>query len=225
MTEFCAAQIKAARALLDWSQEDLAKHTRLSITTIRTLELGHRPRQRTLQQLFGTIEDAGVEITEDGVRRRHEAIKVFRGERSCDDLFAQIGAVASAHHGDVLAYLGSEDFLFRRSGPTYTSNLHRLEALGDQLSLKCLVADTIALGSAQPFQYQSVPKWTLRPGVYFVYGDRHSTMWITARMEFCAVEFAVPVHALAMREDFASLWDIALSLKRHRLRKPRRGHD
>jgi len=43
-----ARQIKAARALLDWSQENLASASGLSIATIRKIESGHiSPRDKT----------------------------------------------------------------------------------------------------------------------------------------------------------------------------------
>ncbi len=213
MADFCAPRIKAARALLNWSQEDLAHHTKLSVTTIRMLELGHRPRHETLQRVYRSIDDAGVEISEDGVRRRREAIKVFRGARSCDDFFAHLGNIASAHQGDVVAYIGSEQFLLPPSGAHYKSNLHRLEVLADALNVKCLLSDAINLPSAPSFQHQFVPRWTVRPGVLIVYGNRYSTMWVTECMEFCIVEFAVPLHALALREDFVALWENTAAMK------------
>lgn len=40
---FTSCQLKTARALSDWSQNDLARATNLSLATIRKLELGHRP--------------------------------------------------------------------------------------------------------------------------------------------------------------------------------------
>lgn len=46
-----ARQIKAARALLDWSQEDLAIRAALSIATIRKIESGAlSPRDKTMGQ-------------------------------------------------------------------------------------------------------------------------------------------------------------------------------
>jgi transcriptional regulator with XRE-family HTH domain len=47
-----ARQIKAARALLDWSQEDLANTSGLSIATIRKIESGHiSPRGKTINSI------------------------------------------------------------------------------------------------------------------------------------------------------------------------------
>ena len=65
-----ARQIKAARALLDWSQDDLASHSGLSVNTIRKMELGHiSPRGKTSHAIRHAFEDNGLEFLEpDGGR-------------------------------------------------------------------------------------------------------------------------------------------------------------
>lgn len=82
-----ASQIKAGRALLNWSQEDLAAATRLSIATIRKMELGHiSPRLSTTKVLRETMEHAGVDFLEsDGVRRHQENVTLFEGASSVSD--------------------------------------------------------------------------------------------------------------------------------------------
>lgn len=58
-----ARQIKAARAILNWSQQDLAQSTGLSITTIRKLEMGFiSPRNTTTNVIRQAIEGAGIEF-------------------------------------------------------------------------------------------------------------------------------------------------------------------
>jgi predicted transcriptional regulator len=74
-------QIKAARALLSWSQADLADHSAISEPTIARLEavdgeLGGR--EETTQKLCAAIETAGVEFIDGngggpGVRLRKPA--------------------------------------------------------------------------------------------------------------------------------------------------------
>jgi transcriptional regulator with XRE-family HTH domain len=63
-------QIKAARALLDWSQEELAAAAQLSIPTIKRLEAGDGPlggRSETGDKIRKALQVAGVEfIAENG---------------------------------------------------------------------------------------------------------------------------------------------------------------
>ncbi|MDD3182460.1 MAG: helix-turn-helix transcriptional regulator, partial [Alphaproteobacteria bacterium] len=49
-----ATQVKAARAILGWSQEDLACRSGVGITTIRQFENGYEPRRNTAMSLQDT---------------------------------------------------------------------------------------------------------------------------------------------------------------------------
>jgi predicted transcriptional regulator len=63
-------QIKAARALLGWSQDDLAKKAGISVPTIKRLEAAEGDiggRAETGAALVAALEKAGVEfIAENG---------------------------------------------------------------------------------------------------------------------------------------------------------------
>lgn len=57
------SQLRAARALLDWTQDDLAAKSGVAAQTIRLFEAGNRqPYRQTLDQLQATLEDAGIEF-------------------------------------------------------------------------------------------------------------------------------------------------------------------
>ncbi|MCA1437652.1 helix-turn-helix transcriptional regulator [Bradyrhizobium sp. BRP20] len=59
-------QCRAARGLLDWSQQDLADRARIGIVTVRQLEAGiHEPRRSTLQVVRMAFEAAGVQFIEE----------------------------------------------------------------------------------------------------------------------------------------------------------------
>jgi len=69
-------QCRAARALLDWSQQQLADRANVGIVTIRQLEAGvHEPRRATLDVVRRALEAGGVEFIDEngggpGVRLR-----------------------------------------------------------------------------------------------------------------------------------------------------------
>jgi transcriptional regulator with XRE-family HTH domain len=70
------AQCRAARGLLDWSQQDLAGQAGIGIVTVRQVEAGStKPRRATLIVLKQAFESAGVEFIDEngggpGVRLR-----------------------------------------------------------------------------------------------------------------------------------------------------------
>lgn len=58
-----AAQVRAARALLDWSQKDLAAKSKLSVPTIKRMEGAMGPERSTdanVEAVRRALEGAGV---------------------------------------------------------------------------------------------------------------------------------------------------------------------
>jgi transcriptional regulator with XRE-family HTH domain len=71
------AQCRAARALLNWSQEDLVRASGITKKTIADFERGATsPRLQTLAQIRAAFEAAGIEFLDGeapGVRARRKA--------------------------------------------------------------------------------------------------------------------------------------------------------
>ncbi len=71
-----APQCRAARALLGWTQDQLASASRVGLATLRVFEAGgSQPRNATLTVLRQALESAGVQFIEQngggpGVRLR-----------------------------------------------------------------------------------------------------------------------------------------------------------
>lgn len=62
-------QSRAARGWLGWSQDDLAKRARVSLSTVRDFEKGrHAPIEATLNAMRTAIEKAGIRLvfSDDG---------------------------------------------------------------------------------------------------------------------------------------------------------------
>jgi predicted transcriptional regulator len=70
------AQCRAARGLLAWSQQDLARAAGIGVVTVHQLEAGtSAPRRATLEVIKRAFENAGVEFIDEngggpGVRLR-----------------------------------------------------------------------------------------------------------------------------------------------------------
>jgi transcriptional regulator with XRE-family HTH domain len=59
-------QCRAARALLDWNQEVLAKKAAISVTTLRNYERGASvPVPNNLSALVAALQAAGIEFLND----------------------------------------------------------------------------------------------------------------------------------------------------------------
>lgn len=62
-------QVRAARALLNWSRPQLAKHVGVSLSTILRVEAG-TARPVTLRAVQAVLENNGVEFVPGGARLR-----------------------------------------------------------------------------------------------------------------------------------------------------------
>ena len=63
-----SSQIRAARALLRWSAEDLSRHSAVSLRTIRRAELAEQQTTMTAANDLAVrhaLESAGVEFTDE----------------------------------------------------------------------------------------------------------------------------------------------------------------
>jgi transcriptional regulator with XRE-family HTH domain len=71
-----SAQCRAARGLLDWTQQELADKAGIGIVTVRQVEAGlSKPRRATLEVIKRAMEAAGIEFIDGngggpGVRLR-----------------------------------------------------------------------------------------------------------------------------------------------------------
>ena len=68
MTLSCPEQSKAARALLRWSQADLAEKSGVSEATVKKIERGTSPLRLTLASVTSlslTLSNAGIEFLND----------------------------------------------------------------------------------------------------------------------------------------------------------------
>ena len=80
------AQVRAARALLAWSQQDLARNAQVGASTVADFERGQRtPVPNNADAMRSALEDAGVKFMAGGavLRRAYQALRdLLRVRRS-----------------------------------------------------------------------------------------------------------------------------------------------
>lgn len=65
-------QLRAARGLLDWSRNDLARVAKISPETVKNIEAGtFKPNPQTAAAVIDALKVSGIVLTEDeGVRKQ-----------------------------------------------------------------------------------------------------------------------------------------------------------
>jgi transcriptional regulator with XRE-family HTH domain len=104
-------QIAAARALAEFTLDDLAKRSGVSRSTIVKIEAGNvEPRSGTLADIVNAFAEAdkGVEFTEGGVRWKDDTVKVLEGEDAYLEMLDDVYKTLHKDGGEVL-WLCSND--------------------------------------------------------------------------------------------------------------------
>lgn len=205
-------QIKAARALLGWTQSDLANKVGLSLKALNAIEqMSAMPRASTLAAIETALRESGVAFLEkDGVQMAGEALAVTKLEGP---------EMMRLLTDDVLDVMAHD----KRLKLTLTPDLRVFE-LGDGLQRgrydaaqqainfkeKILVPDTsIGLQDTAHISYRKLPPDVIGTLTFIIYGDRHAV--VLPEQGECLITRSSTL-CDAYRAQFEFLWSIAKPL-------------
>ena len=166
-------QIRAGRALLDWSQSDLADRAGLSVTGIARLENGtHKPNQSTLDKIHTAFTSAGLEFIDDGVRRARERLITFHGEDAYRTLMDDIYDTLKNNDQKEVRLINVKEFESEKDpNLKYTmKQIDRLQELGVQEFV--LAEEGMSQFLSSEGTYRWIPDEYLRPYAIYIYGTR-----------------------------------------------------
>ncbi len=169
-------QIRAARALLGWSQSDLAKIAGLSQTGIARIENGtNHPNSQTLTKIESAFEDNNIEfIDNSGVRKRTGDVKTYRGSQGFTSFMNDIYSVAKERGGEITLHNARPSNWIKWLGEDWF-NLHanRMKELGDKISFKITAEEgTTNLISSKFAEYRWFPKDLFNQQSIYAYGNK-----------------------------------------------------
>lgn len=124
-----ADQIRAARALKNWSQTDLAERTGLAVPTIANIELGKQsPGKNTIEKIVATFEVAGIEfLGERGVQKRQQNTQVFRGSKELRKFYDVIYETVRTNSDEILVgNVDERDFVQHMDSATLELHVDRM---------------------------------------------------------------------------------------------------
>ena len=215
MSAISSIQIKAARAMLDWSQYDLASATGLSDTTIGNLESGQMsPRSSTASVIRRVLENAGLEFIEpEGVRMRRDDVMLYDGADSCDQLFDDILHTIKAKGGEVVSIFRSPREVELFCDNAAINNFRQLKQVSDITVVKHLVSDSFEPPDEVPtMQFRMAPKQSLGTASFISYGNKCALIMLDDKASFKFVVFSLIGIVQDYRGHFYSLWNNALPL-------------
>lgn len=207
-------QIKAARALLNWKQSDLAKASGLSLPSVNNIERAiASPRVDTMTSLQKSLENAGIEfIGEKGVSIRTEIFEFsnFEGDGFLTKLYDDIFSCMKGPD-DCSDMCGIDERKFSEYGGTDILRYFEYQQktkFKERILIK--KGDTFLL--APPSTYRWISAELIGTIPYFVYKDRFvMLMWEQKR----AVVIRNQSIADTFRKQFDFLWALGEDLPPH----------
>jgi transcriptional regulator with XRE-family HTH domain len=201
-------QIRAARALLNWSQPDLARASGLATSSIKNIESeAGIARKETLDAIFEAFDRNGVEfLAASGVRLKSHIVTVHDDRLATTELLDDIyNHVQTAAAREVLITGLDEGFSIETDGQHLLHrHVARLTAAGIRERILVCEGDTRFLNS--PESYRWLPRdYFSRNAPIYVYGDRVAIHSGSLRRRTVILEHR-PL-AQHLRMQFMLLWD------------------
>lgn len=170
-----APQLRAARALLNWSRGDLSRESGISEQTIHRFENGsHGTAKTSLQKIVKVLETAGVQFLEgNGVKFKINNIEVFEGPQRFDEFFEFIFEHLKDYGGDVC--VGSADerlyIKYRKNPELHRMRMRKLMKMR-KISYRILTleGDYHLTGSTYA-KYRWIPKDSFAPTSFYAFGE------------------------------------------------------
>lgn len=169
-------QIRAARALIGWSQGELAEHSGLSQTGIARIENGtNQPNSSTIAKITAAFDAADVEfIGETGVKKRTGEVRTLRGQEGFREFMDDVYNVAKTVGGDIILHSANPQNWHKWMGiDAYNNHAKRMAELGDKISVKITVEEGNVNFIASSFaQYRWFTKDIFEEQSFYSYGDK-----------------------------------------------------
>lgn len=168
-------QVRAARALLDWSLADLSERSGIGGQAISKFENGETdPLAKTVQKLQAVLEDAGIEFMDnDGLRRKAGDVTVYRGHEGFTQFRKDVLNTAKAGPLDICVSNVDERNFSRWGGADMNAKYREEMSKIDTVTCRIIVQEGdrnfVASGFAE-YRWASAGDFGDVP--FYIYGDK-----------------------------------------------------
>ena len=173
-------QIRAARALLGWSQHDLAGKAGLSQTGVARIENGtNKPNSKTLEKIEQSFDGADIEfLGNSGVQKRGIQSRRYTGEQGFKEYMDRIYQTARDVGGEICTFNAATGFFKKLLGDDwYEKHAERMLSVKDNYNFRLIVGEDSSEFLASGFgEYRTFPNDMLPEQKIYMYGDYISFM-------------------------------------------------
>lgn len=209
------AQIRGARGLLNWSQNDLSERTGISTTSIGSIENGLSiPRESSLAAIVKAFENAGIEfLPNDGVKKRSSEIRIFQGRQGFWEFYQDIYNTLSAKPGEVVvSNVDERQFEKWLGADNLKVHVERMRGI-QNVSYKILIkeGDHYYLATPDYSEYRWMPKDLFASIPFYVYANKLAILLFGEEPTVIVLNY--PSVAEAYKSQFNAIWNISQAPK------------
>ncbi len=209
MNKIAPSQLRAARALLNWSRADLSKLSGISEPTIHRFENGANvPEARTAKKMFEVFDSHGVEFCDhQGVRFKPSNIDIYDGRERFDDFYDFLYEHLKEYGGDVCLSI-YEDAILPRLRKDPEVHRKRMKKLHDQKKITFRILTTLSdFGSKFEYaEYRWLPDQPASPTGFYAFGNCLALMsFVDRNSPHIVVVRSAPL-AEGYRQSFNFAW-------------------
>lgn len=171
------SQSRAARALLNWSQPELAERCGIHVQTISNFEKeSSTPSKKTLEKISTVLQRAGIAfLDEDGVKRSQTTIQQYSGADGFRSFMDDVYETSKKFGGEVCLLNANPDLWIKWLGEDwyYSRHVPRMEKLLDNLNMRITIEEKNYNFIGRRFgEYRWLPKTIWNENSFYSYGDK-----------------------------------------------------
>ena len=211
-------QLRAARSLIDWNRDELAKAAKCSPETIKNIEHGiFRPQEETTDRIIKAFAAVDIVFTEDqGVKFTSKTVRLYHG---AEGYAAFLNFICEEMKNGGNAYqLNYPDSVIKRfggtAGKTYMDRMSKVP----NFVAKCLVPEGDANFPAKYCQYKWLPKKHAESLSYYMFGDYVSLLSAVSEKEVVFIVIHAPALAQVLRDQFEIYWQNGIEISKSYLK-------
>jgi transcriptional regulator with XRE-family HTH domain len=209
-------QIRAARALLNWSEEDLANAANVGLTSVQSLE-AQQSDVCTLMEVQDAFEKAGVEfLLGNGVRMRKQEVIMLHGAEAYWSLLDDVYMTVMEKGGEVCV-LGIDESRVASAldsnpaegGEKLSRHITRLQK--NRISCRKIIREGDNHIIAPMSWYRSIPEEFFSPNPLYIYGGKIGILHFGP--PFKAIVYENPAISASLQKFFNFIWTKASPLQ------------
>ena len=203
-------QIRAARALLGWSQDDLARQAGLSQTGVARIENGtNKPNSSTLSKIRSAFDEHNIEfIGNSGLNKKAVSISSFSGQQGFRDFMDDVYRTTRDFGSDTCIYNGVPEMFYKHLGKEwFEAHVERLNQIDRTFSVRIIVEEgnDIFINDSAPYRWLSKELFNER--TVYVYGDHIGFIYFS-NDDVSILRLSQKETADSFRVMFNSTWDL-----------------